>query len=179
MWFRIWANSQDKGRKLEAVMGKKNPNKLTTKLNLRIVLGMPERTKPSFLWIKGVVLRCLTDPWLYFKLFPRLRSSQCRFSYFQYRQNSQYSFALSRLSSFPFLHNLPELHMMKTCTSVTHQLKWKSNSQNRVREHSESFYLKECWVCAPAASVLPPAMLPAWFPPPALHLHWGRWCQAL
>lgn len=76
--------------------------------------------------------------------------------------------------SLPFSQNLPELHIIKPSTSVTHQLKWKSNSQNRVREHSESFYLKECWVCAlrtlqaPTASVLLPAMLPAWFLPPAL-----------
>lgn len=34
--------------------------------------------------------------------------------------------------SFPFSQNLPEFLIMKTSTSVTRQLKWKSNSQNRV-----------------------------------------------
>lgn len=35
--------------------------------------------------------------------------------------------------TLPFSQNLPELCIMKTSTSVTHQLKWKSNSKNRVK----------------------------------------------
>lgn len=38
----------------------------------------------------------------------------------------------------PSSQNPPELHIMKTSTSVTHQLERKGNSPNRIREHSES-----------------------------------------
>lgn len=61
----------------------------------------------------------------------------------------------------PSSQNQPEFCIMKTSNFVTCQLKWKSNSLNRVREHSERYCLKECCICAlrTPASMLPPAML--------------------
>lgn len=44
--------------------------------------------------------------------------------------------------SLPSSQNQPELHITKTSTFVTHQLKWKSSSLNRVRECSASYCLK-------------------------------------
>lgn len=137
----------------------------TTKTNLHIILGMPERIKPRFQWIKGVALWCLINPWLYFKLFLWLGSSQCRFSYFQYRQNSWCSFGLSRLSAFLF-HRTSYHETLYFCHTPV-------KTEKQFTEQSESFYFKECWVCAlrmpqaPTASVLLPATLPAYSLPPA------------
>lgn len=151
----------------------KYPNN-TTKSNFCIILGISKQTKPGFTRTKGVVVQCLINPWLYFKLFP-LQTSQCKFPYFRCRQNSWGSFALSRHSA-----HLPS-RTEPAGTSYHENLYFcdtpmrtgKQFSKEGTRTQWKVMLKGVLYLCTKntlglTCLMLPPAMLPAWFPPPAL-----------